>query len=383
MRNNGSSSREEEISEENSQSTSGSIEVSSTDSGNDTEQNIKAGPKTKGEIRVLVVGDLHFSERSLYVLDDLKRKIIETIKKTKPDTVVFLGDTLDRFASISSVRLTEATEFFYECSLLSPIVLLIGNHDIPNKKCFMSTHHGFNALRHYWKNTTVVDRQCVEFKVGEFVFQAVPYCPNGRLMDGLNTLPDRCETPKAIFCHQEIFGTDLGGIASETGDKWNCKGLLVCGHIHKHSYMRTESGEVLYVGSPYQDNHSECPDKSISMLTFTQDGWKEKRIYLGLPTKVKLVMTAREFKKWIPEKNTIYTVSVHDTSANNSKYRGSDKVTLIELMGGTVTFINTTNKADVISDNFIPKERKVLKTMIAESIKEKKHLHSTYSKVFV
>ena len=373
-------------------------------------------PEENSIARILVIGDLHFSQRSFSLLAKLEVKLLEAIKKYKPDHVVFLGDTLDRFGTINSAREREAITLFYKSSLLVPCTLLIGNHDIPNKTYFMSHDHGFTGLKYYWKNMTVVDTQCVEFEINGIKFQAVPYCPNGRLLEGLNTNPDRCSHPAAIFCHQEIYGCDLDSIISTEGDNWNeSDTLLVCGHIHKHHQPQSN---VLYTGSPYQDNFGEDPDKSVSLLTFTrklkinEEGtrnkirdnkiednklnqksnksdlqqnslidWKERRIRLNLPQKRSLIMTAKEFKTWEPIKNTIYKLEIHGSITRNANLRGSDKVTDIINKGGIVTFINTDKISLTLEDGEIT-EQLSLKQTVAESIKDKQHLHAIYAKIF-
>ena len=337
--------------------------------------------------RLLVIGDLHFSDRSAPLLQQLSDKIIQTVERTSPDAVVFLGDTLDRFATINSVRHSEATDLLYVCSLLSKVILLIGNHDIPRKTHFLSTHHGFNPMR-YWNNTIVVDRQCVEFVVNGLTFQAVPYCPNGRLQDALDTLPSRSAKPTATFCHQEIKGHALSHLTGDDGDGWpSGRGLLVCGHIHLHHYMPAtqERDEVLYVGTPYQDNYSENTDKSISLLTFSDSGWTEERIYLDLPKKVRLEMTALEYSMWSLESNTIYSLTVTGTHRENSAHRESDKTLEIRRSGGSVMFLNADDRVDAteMSGDRVAQPFKTVRDSIAESIVDKPHLQRVFAQIYI
>lgn len=301
------------------------------------------------QARILVVGDMHFAQRSFLIIKPLTRWITKVVKDIKPDRVVFLGDTLDRFGNVDPTRLTEATDFFYEVSLLVPIVILIGNHEIKGKTLFMSREHGFIGLTYYWQNTTVVDKQCVEFIVNGLVFQAVPYCPNGRLHEGLNTLPGRCKTPAGIFCHQEIKGCDFGGGISTDGDLWSLdEPPLFCGHIHKYQLVQPN---VLKIGSPYQDNFDEEEDKGISLITFTESGWKEKRIPSPLPKKKVLSMTNREYKKWLPEENNMYRITViSSTGQSSDKLKTLEKTKKISADGGYVDFIDQVS-SDEEDDN--------------------------------
>jgi hypothetical protein len=347
--------------------------------------------------RILVIGDLHFSSRSLPLLEQLKSKIIAEIKKRKLngtlDHVVFLGDTHDRFGQINSSRSKEVIEFFYQISLHIPFTLLIGNHDIPNKTFYFCEDHGFTALKYYWNNVTVVDK-CVEFEINGFIFRAVAYCPNGRLIEGLSSLDNSIEdgVPKtinkeklskcsAVFCHQEIHGCDLGTLNSTEGDKWDPSfPLLICGHIHKYHYSQDN---VLYIGSPYQDNFGEDPDKSISLFTFNEDGtYTEERIYLDLPKKIRLRFNYKEYIKWQPDPNTLYSITVTGTWKECSSIRDSEKSKKMRIGGNKIEFITTSmlDDDDMGSDNHV--EVRSFKTVVAASIQDKDHLRSIYQRVF-
>jgi len=339
--------------------------------------------KKKGVAKILVVGDLHFAARSIMILDVVKKEVLEQIKKKDPDLVVFLGDTLDRFGSLDSTRNEEAYDFFYEVTLTHRILLLIGNHDIPNKTYFMCGSHGFVGMRYYWENTTVVDKKCVELEINGHIFQAVPYCPNGMLDKGLNTLPDRSKKPSAIFCHQEIMGCNLRPrIVSKEGDIWPKDApLLICGHIHKYHHPQEN---VWYTGSPYQDNFGEdYADKSISYIIFDGDTVTEERIKLQVPIKRQLLMAAKKYSEWEPEEGNIYRIEVTGSSKENSKLRLINKTIKIKDDGGKVSFKNVdTFDRSRFSNNFYNEKKRVLKEVIIESIKDKTHLQPIFKQVF-
>jgi len=333
--------------------------------------------------------------------------ILAQIRRLQPDAVVFLGDTLDKFITINSMRLTEATDFFQQCMLLTKVILLIGNHDIPRKRYMLSTYHGFNALRFWGPQMIVVDRQCVEFEVNGHFFRAVPYCPNGRMQEALDTLPGTtCDKVwSATFCHQEIRGHHLTYLMGNTGDVWPFgRELLIAGHIHHHHHIVAKpplrqtapentggidvgNSEVLYVGSPYQDNHSESPDKSISLLTFYRNTenasdvrWKEERIHLGLPTKMKLSMSASEYARWLPNTNTIYTLTISGTTSENNDHAASDKTSGIRNFGGKVTFV----RSDILMPMAhghqltVQPQTKSSWEMVADVVRVRPHLWDVY-----
>jgi predicted phosphodiesterase len=339
--------------------------------------------------RILVIGDLHFSKRSLFILEKLQEDILSRIQKYKPDHVVFLGDTLDRFGNLDSTRSTEAIDFFHKITLVAKSTLLIGNHDIPNKTYFMCKNHGFTGLKYYWENITVVDEKCIEFEVNGHIFQAVPYCPNGRLQEGLSTLTNETKRPSAIFCHQEIKGCNINGFNSKSGDIWpKDSPLLVCGHIHKYHMPQSN---VLYVGSPYQDNFGEEDiDKSISLLTFSSLAdnkniieWKEQRIPTRTPKRYKLTMTGKEYESWSPSRNSLYLITVY---GDQKDFKDMPKTRKIIHDGGNVIFISSIEGSAECDSNQnidgLKQNNVTLKEMMFESIKDKDHLHPIYNLVF-
>ena len=351
-------------------------------------------------VKILVVGDMHFSKRSASIIGLMTERILAYIKKYKPDHVVFLGDTLDRFRSIDSLRQSEAVEFFYQCSLICSLTLLIGNHDIEMKDKIMSRIHGFVALTHYWP-INVVDAECIEFQVKGMRFQAVPYCPNGRFKEGLATITNKTGDPIATFCHQEIEGCDTGRrILTGGGDNWvHRDGLLIAGHIHFHKWMKNKRGDTyaVYTGSPYQDNIDEAGDKTISLFTFSHNSdddngnpvggrpgytWSEERISLGLPVKLALTMSYREYRKMTIDDSTIYFLTVEGTSSNILRIPLMEKTDIIKTRGGKITPVNTSRTDKTVHVNTTVLRSLTLKEAVCEKIKEREHLSELFADVF-
>lgn len=355
------------------------------------------------DVRILVIGDLHFCERSASIIKPMTEGILKVLKEERPNHVVFLGDSLDGFRKVDTVYQTQAVNFFAECSKLCPCTLLIGNHDIESKNLFMSPMHGFSAFKHYWP-ITVADTHCVEFAVNGMLFQAVPYCPLGRLEEGLNTIQNKTGEPIATFCHQEIDGCSTGTHVMKGGDKWLTSwGLGVFGHIHHHNMMKDKDGAVyaLYTGSPYQDKIDESIDKSISLLTFRKAlacppgfnsvygrpeyYWREKRIYLGLPVKVQVRLSYEEYKAWEPQDKHIYFLIIRGTASEMLSVDRMQKTKLVKDKGGKITKINT-GKADKATPVFDQKPLAKIPTL-QQSVhsrvtKDKPYLIDAYHDVF-
>lgn len=340
---------------------------------------------------VLAIGDMHFADRSLAILPLVCHQLLEWISKICPDHVVHLGDFLDRFGNINSKRLVEATTFLGQASDLCPSIAVIGNHDIPKKRAFLSPNHGFSAL-HRWNpaRMRVADTKAIEFCVKGFWFRAVPYCPNGRLWEALSPINERKYS--ATFCHQELKGHHMEHLTGATGDPWPLgSGLAVAGHLHEHRFLPASAShdEILYTGSPYQDNYTESPDKSISLLTFNSDGsWKEDRIFLDLPKKIKLCMLTSQYALWEPLPNTIYTLILSGGSAENAQQSASEKSKQIRA-SGTVTFVHSDTEVNMESQNtepspnIVPVAAKSLQQELADIIaKDRPYLWGSYLRVF-
>ena len=315
-------------------------------------------------------------------------QLLEHMRRLAPDHTVHLGDFLDRFGNINSKRLTEATTFLGQASDICPSTAVIGNHDIPKKTDFLSPNHGFSAL-HRWDQSRmqVADTKCISWQLKGLWFRAVPYCPNGRLWDALDKGSITDVKYSATFCHQELKGHHMEHLTGNKGDSWPLgSGLTVAGHLHEWHYMPATSArdEILYVGSPYQDNHTENPNKSISLLTFCQDGtWKEERVFLNLPRKVKLSMLTSQYAAWEPEVDTIYTLILTGGSAENAEHSASQKSNAIRT-SGTITFV----RSDVgirrsSSSSSASPTTKSMREELSEVIRsERPYLWDSYLRVF-
>jgi hypothetical protein len=338
--------------------------------------------------RILIIGDMHFSERSVSILPIVCHQLLEHMRRLAPDHTVHLGDFLDRFGNINSKRLTEATTFLGQASDICPSTAVIGNHDIPKKRDFLSPNHGFGAL-HRWDQSRmqVADTKCITWQIKGMWFRAVPYCPNGRLWEALRSSGENgISRYSATFCHQELNGHHMEHLTGTTGDPWPLgSGLAVAGHLHEWHHMPATASrdEILYVGSPYQDNYTESPNKSISLLTFHPNGsWSEERIFLQLPKKVKLCMLTSQYALWQPEADMIYTLILTGGSTENAEQSVSEKSAVIR-QSGTITFV----RADIAIRKETPRQIspviKPLREELSEIIRrERPYLWDSYLRVF-
>ena len=222
------------------------------------------------EVRVtcLAIGDPHIKTKEVEYTDLMITEIIEIAKEVSPDFIVVLGDTLHTHDTIRGNPLARAVEFLRELRKISFLVLLIGNHDLRNNQVFITENdtaeHPFTAL-HDWDNTLVCD-VAKTFTFKGITFCGVPYVPNGKYREAI----------RAFFSHQEFRGVKytLDGDASEHGDLWSVDDPLnICGHIHEAQILgkRTPQdslGNLIYVGTPIQQDHGANPDKGVALFTF-------------------------------------------------------------------------------------------------------------------
>lgn len=211
-------------------------------------------------MRVLCVGDPHYSDRNLVYITALEKKVIEIAKEGKTDIVVIMGDTLDKHRKIDGGLLNRAINFFDEVSKFCPIFVLIGNHDYFDNKQNMTNNHCFYCI----KERKGKGKMFIVDKVRNFTFNKhnmsmcfVPYVPNGELEKALieSTSYEVTDNLACVFGHQEIKGCDMGYTESKSGDMWHKSNpMFISGHIHKHHII---GDNVFYVGTAYQTTISE------------------------------------------------------------------------------------------------------------------------------
>src|SRR3989338_11508259 len=136
--------------------------------------------------RVLLIGDTHFKASTLSNSKEFCENILSIATTTSPDFIVLLGDILDSHEIIRTTAYNVACNFIESLSKISPVFVLIGNHDYTSNSQFLTENHCFNPLKK-WRNVTIVDspilRTC---KSQSFIF--CPYTPPGRFIEALNTM---------------------------------------------------------------------------------------------------------------------------------------------------------------------------------------------------
>lgn len=239
-------------------------------------------------MNILVIGDIHIKTINISDIDIFIKNIYDIAIDKNPDYIVLLGDILDTFEKINTFELNKAYELINILRSISKLYIIIGNHDMVNCIQFLTENHWANALKS-WDNVIIVDKPIYE---NDFVF--VPYVPNGRFIEALDTLLHHdWKKAKCIFAHQEFYGSKMGAIISETGDKWDIEyPYVVSGHLHLN---QTPQDNIYYPGSSMQVAYGESQDNIVAFLLFKEDddGYDLEEIELGLPKK-KIIYTSLE-----------------------------------------------------------------------------------------
>jgi len=303
-------------------------------------------------MKVLAIGDPHFMVSNLDSVKIYINKMVKLAKDQDPDFIVVLGDLLHTHEKIHSTVLRYATRFLRELSEISPVYLIIGNHDMNTCGEFLNNNHAFNSFKN-WENLTVCDR-VKEYIIEDKKFVFCPYVPPGRFKEALDTLPN-WETATAIFAHQEFLGCRFNPVAvSEIGDPWDSNlPLVISGHIHDSQWVNEN---IFYPGSSIQHAFGESADKTVVMITFKEKP-KFKKYNLGMRKKKIVYLELENIDSFKPDSENEIKLVLKGTSEEFKTFRKSKK------------YHELTKNIKV---SFIPRESTIHNTSNNQSITRKK-----------
>lgn len=250
---------------------------------------------------VLVIGDPHLKIGALPRSQAMLNQIYEKIDERKPNMIVCLGDVLDRFAHIHQEPLSLAIEMFTRFQQKALTFILIGNHDRPNNSVYLTNEHPYTSV-HHWKQTpypiNIIEKPYVHVdETTGYTFTFVPYTPEGRMHDALNTVSG-WEFSNVVFSHQDIRGGKYNNITNTTGDVWQVDyPLLINGHIH--DFQRINEN-IIFPGSPLQHAFNESFEKGLYWLEVERDFIRHERIMLDVPQLWTYHITYEEIETYQP-----------------------------------------------------------------------------------
>lgn len=241
-------------------------------------------------MRIFIIGDPHFKKSNKKETDNLISDCLEIFKREVPDFIVILGDVYDNGEYVYHGCIMRVYNMITTFKAICPVYILIGNHDRPNNKVFLTNEHPFND----WKDVpgvTIVDRcHTMEWKCKKICM--MPYVPNGMFHKACQECNVNIRDFDIFFCHQEFKYCDTNMITGSECDEWLPDyPLNVAGHIHK---KQTIKGNLFYVGTPFQTRFGEDTDKGVYFLDENLDF---EQIELTIPKKVEISIHYTEIDK--------------------------------------------------------------------------------------
>lgn len=296
---------------------------------------------------VLCIGDLHFKATNAVQSDEATTELIRIAKSTSNlKLIVLMGDVMNDHSSVKVGASNRAYLFIKELSTISPVVVLVGNHDYINNSQFLTRNHSLLPFGEI-PGVTVVDRPLAKRVHGKkLVF--VPYTQPGRLKEALNLLVGKTgkkvewKDAFCIFGHQEIFGCMMyggrgsrsdplheektrsvfsgeGGTTSTEGDVWKKSDpLLVSGHMHTAHWV---DDNVYFTGSSIPVSFGEEDEKSVAVLDLNTK--EMTTVKLNIIIRRTYRITTEQFKTWRPKKNVIAKLVVRGSSGEIALVKSS------------------------------------------------------------
>lgn len=175
--------------------------------------------------------------------------------------IIIPGDIFDDRNDVAVNTLQVAADIFDILSDFN-IIITVGNHDAYYKD--KSDVSSVSILKGR-SNITVIDKLCV------YCYNKIKisFCPWGQIIDEIPV----CDL---IVGHFEInsFKMNPGRVCTDghQSEEFNNKAkLTISGHFHLRDERKYKKGTILYVGSPYQHNWSDCDSvKGLYVLDLDQ-----------------------------------------------------------------------------------------------------------------
>lgn len=251
-------------------------------------------------IRVLHFADTHIGMEnygktdpetglSSRVVDFLRRMddMVEYARENDVDLTIFAGDAF-KTRSPNPTFQREFAHRIRDLSLIAPIVLLVGNHDLPPTALKASSIEIYDTLAvpNVWV-AGEYEGQVIETKRGPVYVAAAPYPVRSRLLEQAHTAgmtiaqiddllqqemgrvlealaaeADQHDMPRLLTGHFTVSGAVVGSergimlgrdvavaLSSIADDRWD---YVALGHVHKHQNLtagRLDAPPVVYSGS--------------------------------------------------------------------------------------------------------------------------------------
>lgn len=280
-------------------------------------------------ITCLAVGDPHFQVKNVPDAEELIKKLQKLVQSLKPTFVVLLGDLLHTHEKIHVVPFNLATTLITSLAEMTPVYLIIGNHDLINHEQFLTENHAFNSFKEV-HNVTVCDNVIVR-EIGDKKFVFCPYVPPERFEEALDTCGEKWSDATCIFAHQEFYGCRFNPVMTSTeGDIWPEEyPFVVSGHIHDEQWLQSN---IYYTGSSMQHAFGESPKKTVALITFDKCK-KIQKIDLELRKKKIVYMDIEKAAKYTPPTDTLVKLQLKGTAEEFKVFRRSPAFKQLQKTG--------------------------------------------------
>ena len=183
----------------------------------------------------------------------------DTLESKKIRDIIFCGDFFHYREEVNQTTLDCGTEFLKKFKDFN-IIMIPGNHC-----CYYKNNSIIHSLKPFdgWENITVYDKLTTIEHCGK----TLTFCPWGVEVKDI---------PKSdiIFGHFEItnFKINFVKICEHGEDSANLldkANTVISGHFHSRDHRTYDNGEILYLGSPFEQNFGEVNQaKGITILDF-------------------------------------------------------------------------------------------------------------------
>lgn len=224
--------------------------------------------------RVVLISDIHLGVRNASdewmenienYFDNLFIPALKGLSKEKKTAVIIAGDFFDNRKNIDISVMNTGMNIIEKISKIVEVFMIIGNHDIYKKK-----DTGINSLAvfKFFKNVNVIDELSILEVKNNKRFLLVSWVGDGE--EETDILLKNKDLSDFAILHSDIIGFKydngrpiLRGVNTSIYD-----GKIYSGHIHKHD----QSGNVTYIGCPYQLKRSDLGNtKGYYILDFNDD----------------------------------------------------------------------------------------------------------------
>jgi len=234
-------------------------------------------------MKTLILADLHihrypqFGYERLRMLNEFFKWFLEQVNFHKVDQVIVAGDYWHSRSSIGVEPLLLGFEFIHNLTKIVPVTILAGQHDQLDQVGEVSS---LQVFAH--KTQVVLQPKTLVSKVDKNVyFHFVPYNPFVQTVDQtIERMASKAQSGKGLHFligHLSVIGGKMGPSDYLSQEGVPLKALraedfdyVFLGDYHTPQKL---SKNVVYVGSPIQQNFGECEQrKRVILLHTTRDG---------------------------------------------------------------------------------------------------------------